>query len=395
VFRFSSLASDYEVLSQSKQSVQNTYDTIIRRIQEIDINRMGGQGENMFVVAKATVPDGKAWPNKKKNLLLAGMFGLILAIGLCFFLDYLDMTIKSEMEVKHLLRCNVLTGIPDTGLEARESENTDMFSVQSPRSHFAEAFRTLRTALAFGHATPLRHIVVSSTFSKEGKTISAINLGIAQAQVGRRTLLVDADMRKPRLQRVFKANTQQGLSNLLTDRASVDLDKVIQPTSVENLFVLPCGPIPPKSVELLDSENFARLSKELVGKFDFVIYDSPPSFSMVDSMVIGKHTDGVILVVRSFVTPKNAARDLASRLRLAQVRLLGIILNNVDQPKGGYYYGGYYYGGYYYGRYSYYYSHYYEEEQSGKRPVKGWRRWLGPLAGHKKKLPPPVKPAAT
>jgi capsular exopolysaccharide synthesis family protein len=354
VFRFNEIASRYEVLNQTKNSTEKTYETIIRRIEEIDINRLTGQGENVFVISRASIPTQKSWPNKTKNLAVALVLACGLAVALSFFLDYMDTTIKNEQDVKNLLRAPILGSIPDIQLEVSEGVNADLVVQQKPRSHVAEAFRSLRTAMAFSVSGAVRSLVVSSTFPSEGKTLVSCNLAITQAQIGRRTLLVDADMRKPRIHKTFGLTDKKGLSNLLADPANTSLMEVVLPTSVPNLFFLPAGPIPGNPVELLDSEEFGRFLAHTRTQFDLVVLDSPPGFSLVDSIVMAKRTSGLLLVIRSFVTPKVPTQQLVGRMHMAGVPLLGVALNNVDMPRAARY--GYYH--YRYGGYRYYSKYY-------------------------------------
>jgi succinoglycan biosynthesis transport protein ExoP len=351
VYRFNRLATQYDVLKRTKDSIEGPYTTITRRIEEIDINRIGGQGESVFIVAKASLPTIKSWPSKAKNLLVAFVLAGGLAVGLCFFLDYMDTTVKGDADVRRVLQSKVLAAIPNMRQKGESVSESDLVVLENPRSHTAEAFRAMRTALAFSiPGERISAVVVSSALPSEGKSLAAINLAIAQAQSNKRTVLIDADMRKPRLHRVFDASSDHGLSGLLGD-SDCSIEDVAQKTQVDNLDFIPCGPIPRNPAELLEGERFQNLLQELRERYDFILFDSPPGFSLVDSLVIGKYTDGLILVVRGFVTPKAAAQQFATRLAEADVRLLGVAMNNVDIPRGGYYYGGYYYGGKKYGKY--------------------------------------------
>jgi capsular exopolysaccharide synthesis family protein len=169
---------------------------------------------------------------------------------------------------------------------------------------------------------------------------------------------VDADMRKPRLHHVFSVPGKKGLSHLLAHDRELGLDDLVTPTGIENLFLLPCGVIPSNPVEVLDSARFGELVAEIRSKFDVAIFDSPPGFALVDPIVIGKRVDGLLMVIRSFVTPKAPTQQFAARLQEANVRLLGVVLNNADVPRRSYYY---YYGSSYYSGYRYY-AKYYEQE---------------------------------
>ena len=367
VLHFNELASKYDLLRQSRDSIQEAYSAIIRRIDELNVGQLSGQGDNVFVVARAEIPQMRSWPIRSRMLLMGIFFGGILAVGICFFLDYMDTTIKSESDVRHFLRSPVIGGVPAADKEAEGGEFNDLFALQKPRSHFAEAFRTTRTALAFSSTDkPLRSIVVTSTMPAEGKSLTAINLAIAHAQTGKKTLLLDTDMRKPRLNKVFPDSGERGISNLLSAASGImDIRDVILPTGVDNLYFLPTGPVPPNPVEMLDSVRFGQLVAELGQQFDLLVFDSPPSLNLVDSLVIGKQVDGMVLVVRSFVTNKFAAQQVAKQIVASKVKMLGVVLNNVDMPTGTYYYSSYYYNRY---------GNYYYAEEGGADAVKskGW-----------------------
>ncbi|MDP6491616.1 MAG: polysaccharide biosynthesis tyrosine autokinase, partial [Kiritimatiellia bacterium] len=368
VFSHNVLATQFDILKGNRDLLENAHHTIIRRIEEIDINRMGGQGDNVFVISRATLPVVRSWPDRRKSMLIAFVLSGCVAVGLCFFMDYMDVTIKGAPDIKLALRTAVLGGIPDVAGDIEVGQSVDVVAAENPKSQASEAFRALRTAIAFGAGNAsLRSIVVSSTFPEEGKSIVSMNLAIAEAQVGKRTLIVDADMRKPRLHRAFAVSSDRGLSTLLSGDDDVEIEDVLVPTSVENLSFMPCGAIPAYPVEMLESERFAKLIGQLEKSFDFVVVDSPPGYALVDSLVIGRHVGGLVLVVRSFVTPKEAAQQVVTRTREADVRLLGVVLNNVDLPKSELF-------GYHYGQYRKY-TYGYGAQSPDKAPRTKGNRW--------------------
>jgi capsular exopolysaccharide synthesis family protein len=364
VLHFNELAARYNLLRQSRDSAREAYTAIIRRIDELDVSRLSGQGDNVFIVARAEVPQEKSWPSRGKMLLIGLFFGALLAVGTCFFLDYMDTTVKNEADVRAFLAQSMLGTIPSAAREAEENDETfdDFYALRHPRGHFAEAFRTARTALAFMAADkPLRSFVISSTLASEGKSLTAVNIAIAYAQAGKKTLVVDCDLRKPRLAKLFPGCGKKGISDCLAGRDD-PLDAVFE-TRIENLFFLPSGTIPPNPVELLDSERFAAVKEKLAKAFDIVIFDAPPALNMVDALVLAKRTDGLVLVTRAFVTSKFAARQLARQIAVANTRVLGVLLNNVDTTAGDYYYGGYY-------------NNYYYAADAKSRASHGFSEWL-------------------
>jgi len=354
VLRLNRLGLEYDLLARSKHSVEKAYDTVIRRIEEIGMNRMGGQGEDVFVISRAEIPTKVAWPRPMKNMAVGFMLAVALAVGLCFFLDYMDTTVKDEADVVNVLGSTVLTGIPDAVKELDNSDGSPVAMMQQPRSQFAEAFRSLRSAIAFsGGQNPPRTLMITSALPGEGKSLVAASLAIAEAQAGKKTLLVGADMRKPTLHRLLGLKSQKGLSNMLAQKEVTLEDSVVE-TNIKGLFLLPSGPIPPNPVELLDADRFDEIVKETESLFDIVVFDTPPSLALVDALVMGRKVDRAILIARSFVVPKAAAAQVVKRFRRNAVQFLGVVLNNVDLPKQRYYHYHPYYG--YYGRYGSYYG---------------------------------------
>lgn len=371
VLQFNELAAKYNLFRQSRDSIQEAYSTIIRRIDELNVSQLSGQGDSVFVVSRAEVPQEKSWPSRSRMLLMGIFFGGLLAIGVCFFLDYMDTTIKGESDVRTLLNSSVIGGVPSAEAEAGDAAFDDLFAVNKPRSHFAEAFRSARTALAFSMVDkPLRSVVVTSTMPAEGKTLTAVNLAIAHAQAGKRTLLIDADLRKPRVHAVFNGRSDVGLSNLLAS-GKLESETAIVQAGIDNLFYMTSGPVPPNPVELLDSERFGRRLEEWLKKYEMIVFDAPPMLNLADALVIGKHMDGAVLVVRTFVTNKYAAQQVARQIAASKIKLLGVLLNNVDMPSGAAY------SSYYYSRYGGYYG---DRPETAK---KGWREKIGALAGRR------------
>ncbi|HPC57775.1 MAG TPA: polysaccharide biosynthesis tyrosine autokinase [Kiritimatiellia bacterium] len=371
VLQFNELAAKYNLFRQSRDSIQEAYSTIIRRIDELNVSQLSGQGDSVFVVSRAEVPQEKSWPSRSRMLLLGIFFGGLLAVGFCFFLDYMDTTVKGEADVRSLLNGFVIGGVPSAEAEAGEVAFDDLFAVNKPRSHFAEAFRSARTALAFSMVDkPLRSVVVTSAMPAEGKTLTAVNLAVAHAQAGKRTLLIDADLREPRVHAVFNGRSDVGLSNLLA-ADNLESERAIVQTGIANLFYMSSGPVPPNPVELLDSGRFGRRLEEWLKQYEMLVFDAPPMLNLADALVIGKHMDGAVLVVRTFVTNKYAAQQVARQIAASKIKLLGVLLNNVDMPSGAAY------SSYYYSRYGGYYG---DRPETAK---KGWREKIGALAGRR------------
>jgi capsular exopolysaccharide synthesis family protein len=349
MLRFNDLATQYALRSQTRDSLQQAYNSIIRRIDELETSNLESQGESVFVVARAEVPNIRSWPNRPKMLAFGIFFGLLLGIGMCFLLDYLDTTIKSDSDVQTYVRRPLLGSVPSENSRGDGESADDFYVLEHPHSTFAEAFRTIRTCLSFSADHAVRSLVVSSTGPAEGKSICSVNLAIAYAQSGKRVLIVDADLRKPRLNKVFPDAPAIGLSDLLAGDSEFIAEDLISPTKISGLFFLSSGTIPPNPVALLDSARFAKLLAELTAAYDLVLFDTPPCLNMVDALVIAKQTDGLVYVLRSFATNKFATQQSVRQLETANVNVLGAILNDVDLQKSHYYY---YYSSKYYHSYN-------------------------------------------
>ena len=362
VREFSRLAVQYSVLNNSYETLNKTYDAIVKRVEEIEIQMAAGsKDDNIFIITRPSVPVKPARPRKALSLVIAAFLGLVGGVGLCFFIDYLDTTIKTKADAESILRLPVIGYVPairegDVAKSAKGAHRSvELLALDKPRSAVAEAFRSVRTALAFsGTDGSLKHFLVTSSSPKEGKTLVSVNLAVTMAQSGKKVLLVDADMRKPRVHKVFRLPAAPGLSNLLVREGVSSTEEAIQSIKdVENLSFLPCGPIPPNPAELLSSVRMRELLKEFDALFDVVIFDTPPVINVTDSVILSQYVHGAIMVVRSFSTQREFARRAKELLTQSQGKVLGVVLNNVDIPRGGYYsYDSYYY----YQQYYYYYS---------------------------------------
>jgi capsular exopolysaccharide synthesis family protein len=333
---------DYGSLQRDATTNRAMYESLLQRAKETNV---AGElkASNIRVVDPATVPRSPISPRKSLNLLLALFGGGIFAVGLAFFFEYLDNRVKSPEEIKNYL------GLPFLGLvpALKDKDSAEDALLHRNVSHqFAEAFRTVRTNVLFSLAEGQggRSVVVTSTAPREGKTLVASNLSIALAQAGQRVLLVDADMRKPRVHEVFGAKQAPGLSNVLVGNAKAS--ESVKRGPVENLWILPAGVIPPNPAELLNSRRFKDFVATLEEHFDWVIVDSPPVMAVSDPAVIAHLADGVIYVVGAEQTSKYAAAGALEQLDGAKAKFLGGILNRVNLQRNSYYYSHYYKGSY-------------------------------------------------
>lgn len=316
---------------------------------------------NVRLLDAALVPTAAISPNLNRSVGISLALALALGLGLAFLLEVLDATVKTQDDVENAAGLAFLGLVPSIphhshGVDAQppaaladvvRSGSKDLYVLTHPKSAVAECCRAIRTNLLFmSPDKPAKTLLVTSASPQEGKTTTAVNLAITLAQSGLRVLLVDTDMRRPRLHRAFgiPANAD-GLSRAIVGEAPV-LD-MVRETGVPNLSLLPCGALPPNPAELLHAERFRRLVAEVAAHYDRVIFDSPPVGAVTDAAILARLTDGTLLVAKSAVT----SRDMLTRARRSltdeNINLLGCILNDLDLTKRGSY------GYYYYSRYGY------------------------------------------
>ncbi|WP_432354349.1 CpsD/CapB family tyrosine-protein kinase [Sporosarcina sp. A2] len=222
-----------------------------------------------------------------------------------------------------------------------QSAARKLITIDSPMSVISEQFRTVRTNIHFSTADQeLKTIVISSSTPNEGKSTCAANISVVFAQEGKRVLLIDADMRKPTMHHTFQVSNRAGLSTVLTRQGA--LEDVLHETQMENLHVMPCGPIPPNPAELIGSKMMKTLIEELKQKYDLIIFDTPPLLSVADAQILSNECDGTILVVNTGATEKDSAVKAKDTLQSANARILGVVMNNYKLAKDNYYYQ--YYG---------------------------------------------------
>jgi capsular exopolysaccharide synthesis family protein len=337
-------AVQYSVLKRKAETSKEMYDLLVKRFKEASLTE-DIKTVNVRVVDKAEIPQDPVKPKKKRNLALSMVLGLFLGCGLAFFNEYLDDTLKTPEDVKEFL------GLPFLGIIPRNKKDQKgeraLTLRDDPKSVTSESYRSLRTNVLFSSADQSpRVILVTSALPEEGKTTTAVNLAAAMAQAGSRTLLLGADMRKPSLHNVFGYPRENGLSNILTGAALVQ--EVAKGSGEENLEFIDCGPIPPNPSELLGSNGMSALIESLKQKYDRIIIDSPPLTAVTDASLLAQKADGVILVVRAFMTSKQAVKVGLEQLNNVGAKILGVAFNSVDMDREGSYYSSYYYSYYYY-----------------------------------------------
>ena len=339
-------AIQYGVLYRQAESSKHMYELLIKRFKETSLTEEMKTG-NIRVIDRAEIPNTPVSPNKSRNILLAVVVGLTMGIGLAFGLEYMDNSVKLPDEIKQYLGIPYLGPIP--AYDANEQKYgavRELITLHSPKSTPSESFRGIRTAVMFSSADVRPQVIlVTSARPAEGKTLCAVNIAVAMAQSGSKTLVIDCDMRRPRVHKIFETGENKGLSAVLV--GTCELDEAILPTGIENVSVIPSGAIPPNPSELLGSKRMDTIIQELRKSYDRIIIDSPPITAVTDSVVVSSLVDGVIIVIRTAETPKQVVYNAMMSLKAANARILGAVLNAVNIGKDSYYYYHNYY--YYYG----------------------------------------------
>lgn len=345
-------------ISTRRQMLNN----LMASLSEAGVSASLGESgpSNVRIVEKALIPGGPFRPSLRRNVSISLAVGVVLGVGLIFALYFLDRTVKSADELQSLLGLPVLAVIPEVAgspagtygaasagerSERRRGRQSgvdiELLPEHHPRWAVAEAYRSLRTALMLSSADRLQVVTITSAEAGEGKTTTALNLAVVMAQLGRRVLLVDADLRKPRVHRVFKLSNRCGLVSYLT--GSAESETTIQATEISGLQVCSSGPTPPNPSELLASERMGRFLEAMREKHDFVIIDSPPVLAVSDAILPGSRSDGVVLCFRANTVHREAVTDCRERLQLADVKILGAVFNRQRPVGGGYYKSSYHY----------------------------------------------------
>jgi polysaccharide biosynthesis transport protein len=350
---------EYNILKREAEASKTLYDSLMTKLKEVGISS-ALQSSNIRVVDPAMIPTYPSRPAKARNIALSFLVGLVGGIGLALMREYLDNTVKTPDDIETLARLPSLAVVPQFGgsngngsrkrlLQGISTNGHDkrieLVAQHLPKSQMSEAFRALRTSLLLSQpGRPPQVILVTSALPREGKTTAAANLAVTLAQLGDSTVLVDADLRKPGVGRLLNmaSGKYAGLSSYLAGVSSLDLVIVPHP-DIPNLAAIPTGPLPPNPADLLSSHKLAEAIAELRTKFKFVVIDSPPVMAATDAVIVSVQTDGVLLVVRSGETPKEAFTRTRDLLVSVKCHILGVVLNAVDSGAPDYYYSYRYY----------------------------------------------------
>jgi len=349
-------AINYRIIQQEIETNKSLLNGLLQSAKENDVV-LAGKPNNISIVDYALTPDSPVGPNRTRTVILAFFLSIGLGLGLALFLEYLDDTVHSTEEVERTLHLPALAVIPSVGGAVRRrvlpgttalqkhtngngNGNAELLMNVDGRSPLAEAYRHLRTSVLLSTAgrTP-KTLLVTSSLPGEGKTTTAVNTAISLAQTGATVVIIDADMRRPRLQSIFGMQGQEGLSSILSsDVSEEEMLAVIRTDEESGLSVLTSGPIPPNPAELLGSDQMRRLVAALQAKYTHVVIDSPPVSSFTDGVLISTMVDGVLLVVHGGRSSRHIVRRSKQLLNDVGAKIFGVVLNNVNLQSHDYYY---------------------------------------------------------
>lgn len=323
----------YSVLKRESDTNQQLYDTLMKKIKEQSITEEL-QTVNVWIIEEARTPQSPSKPNKMRNILIGIMTGLLGGIGLAFFADYLDNTVNNPDEAEKKLGRPVLGVIPFYEDVDRDAEDGILKGQQATLS---ESYKAVRTSILLSAAEhPPKTLLITSMVPEEGKTFTSVNLAITLAQAGYSVLLLDADMRKPRLHRIFSLENTQGLSTYLAGVSDLHIQENCS-DAVSNLSVITAGPVPPNPSELLVSGKLNDLFHRLSEKFDFIVCDSPPVLTVTDGLILSKAVDSTIIVARAGKTTYDFLSRGFRSLDDIQAHVTGMVINALAVKKSDYY----------------------------------------------------------
>lgn len=363
-------AVNYRIIQQEIETNKSLLDGLLQRAKENDV-MMAGTPNNIHVVDYAPVPKSPVGPKRAQSMAVAALIAFVLGIALARYLDYLDDTIHSSDDVEKLLRLPALAVIPAIKNSTRLRLASSMTRLQLQKgggnaarpelllnadstSPLAEAFRHLRTSILLSNAGGApQTLLVTSSQPSEGKTTTAVNTALILEQTGAKVLVIDADMRRPRLHSVFDLDNQRGLSTILASKmGEEEILKTIEHHEESGVDVLTSGAVPPNPAELIGSESMERLMAVLKSHYTHIVFDSPPIASFTDSVLISSLVDGVLLVVHGDRVSRTIVRRSRQVLQEVGAKIFGVVLNNVSMRPNDYNY------------YKYYGHHYYKAEEA-------------------------------
>lgn len=383
----------YNSLKAEIENKKTVLSSLLTRQGETDVSlRLKGLGAgNVSILDRATMPLRPSSPNKKLNIMLAFIVGVLGGSGLAFFFEAMDKSVKNSQDVEKYSRLPVLGIVPAFGLngfnklspgkrpkkrptaklsgaliskisslsrtpmlryfwgksriDKREDqprmESIELITHFLPKSQISENYRSIRTALFLSAIdSKPQKIAVSSPLPQEGKTTTISNLAVTFAQTGKAVLIIDSDLRKPMLHKIFKMANQHGLTDFLGGNSGAE--NLVKKTPIANLFLINSGPVPANPLELLSSEKMTHLLDSLKGRFEYVFFDTPPLLLLSDVMALGPKLDGVILVIKGGKTSRGELKQSTEELGKHKIKCLGVVINDADMREHDYYYMKYY-----------------------------------------------------
>lgn len=344
--KLNSLKIHYDLLRRLAENNKAIHSNVLMRMNETELmSRMSSN--NMRVVDPAVEPLKPVKPRVALTIAAGVLGGLVVSLGLAFFVSYLDDSIKSQDDIETHLRLPFLGYIPN--IKTNSVVERDLQAHLHPQSNAAEGFRTIRATIALTHKPEkFRLLSITSTIPSEGKSLVASNLAIVHAQTGLRTLLVDADLRRPSVHKAYQLHSPIGLSAFLT-RETDDLNSLIHNTEVPNLDVVCCGAVPTNPSELIGSPRMLDFLEKVKGRYDRIVLDCPPISAVSDPLIISAMSDGVVYVTKFNKIRREHGRKSIQRIQNAGIHILGVVINDIDfEGKDSYYYSYYYYQNRYY-----------------------------------------------
>lgn len=353
VMNANSNAVEYNNLRLQVEAKRQQLDSLLKQEAQTEMtSRLRGERVSSARIVDRALPDWSPFkPSYKRNILLALLAGTFLGSGLALFLSYMDRSLRTVEDVTKHLQLPALGVIPALRTASARSYGyalklkrkkdadgaSDPFLIEllphlQPRSPIAERYRAFRAALLLSRAGGLKSIVVTSCFPKEGKTSTSVNLAVVLAQLGKRVVLVDADLHRPRLHEVFRVSNRVGLVSILAE--GLEPSRAILKTDVPDVFLIPSGPSTPNPSGLLSSDAMSKFLAQAGLNFDYVIVDAPPVAPVADALLIGNQTDGTVICVKGGKTPRDQVARVRDKLLWANVPILGVLISNLPQGSG-------------------------------------------------------------
>jgi capsular exopolysaccharide synthesis family protein len=351
---------NYRLIQQELETNKTLLDGLMQRSKENDVAQ-AGTPNNIYVVDYAVAPTAAVGPRRLRGIALAFALSLTFAFGLAIFLERMDDTIRSTEDVEKRLQLPTLTVIPLIGSMMRRrllpgtrssnGDGTELLLHTDEKSGLSEAYRQLRTSVLLSTpGQPPQALLITSSLPAEGKTTTAVNVALSLGQTGSKVLIIDADMRRPRIHQIFKLSNKDGLSTILSRKhKEAEVEALIRHNEESGLFLLTSGSVPPNPAELLGSDQMRQLLVFLRTKFDHIVIDSPPIASFTDGVLVALMSDGAILVIHGGKSSRTVVRLARQQLRNVGAKVLGVVLNKIDLHSADYYY--YYHHYRYYGGY--------------------------------------------